>query len=75
MERFSLMQSLSEPPETQHGSLDGTGAADHDHPYRFGRKPRAVAPYPFSTRQFVRLLVLRGRIQDGLVGADDVVAA
>jgi hypothetical protein len=44
------------------GSLDGEGAADHDQPYRFGRKPRASAPYPFSTRQYARLLILRGRI-------------
>ena len=57
---------------TTTGSLDGSGSADHDHPYKFGRKPRAVAPYPFSTRQFSRLLVLRGRVQDGLFGADDV---
>ena len=46
------------------GSLDGEGAADHDQPYRFGFRPRASAPYPFNTRQYARLLVLRGRIQD-----------
>ena len=47
------------------GSKDGLGAADHDQPYDFGRRPRSGSPYPFSTRQFVRLLVLRGRVQDG----------
>jgi hypothetical protein len=46
------------------GSLDGDGSADHDQPYRFGFRPRASAPYPFSTRQYARLLVLRGRTQD-----------
>jgi hypothetical protein len=46
------------------GSLDGLGAADHDQPYRFGRRPRASAPYPFSTRQYARLLLLRGRVRD-----------
>jgi len=46
------------------GSLDGLGAADHDQPYRFGRRPRTSAPYPFSTRQYARLL--RGRVQDEL---------
>ena len=46
------------------GSLDGDGAADHDQPYRFGFRPRASATYPFNTRQFARLLVLRGRFQD-----------
>jgi hypothetical protein len=56
------------------GSLDGRGAGDHDQPYRFGWKPRASVPYPFNIRQYGRLLVLRGRIQDGLIGADDVAA-
>ena len=46
------------------GSFDGSGAADHDQPYRFGRRPSAGAPYPFSTRQYARLLVLRGRVRD-----------
>ena len=51
------------------GSLDGSGAADHDQPYRFGWRPRASTPYPFSTRQYARLLVLRGRVRDrGLDG-------
>jgi hypothetical protein len=52
------------------GSRDGDGAGDHDQPYRFGRRPLATAPYPFSTRQYIRLLVLRGRVQDGEL-ADD----
>jgi hypothetical protein len=46
------------------GSLDGDGSADHDQPYRFGCRPRSLATYPFNTRQYARLLVLRGRIQD-----------
>jgi hypothetical protein len=57
------------------GSLDGVGAADHDQPYRFGRRPSASVPYPFSTREYMRLLVLRGRVQDRLIGADDFVPA
>ncbi len=52
------------------GSLDGAGAGDGDVPYRFGRRPRASAPYPFSTRQFARLLVLRGRVRETL-GPED----
>ena len=56
------------------GSLDGHGAGDHDPPYRFGRQPRAIATYPFSTRQFARLLVLRGKVAAGLIGADDRAA-
>jgi hypothetical protein len=48
------------------GSLDSDGAGDHDQPYRFGFRPRASHPYPFSTRQYARLLILRGRIRDTL---------
>jgi hypothetical protein len=54
------------------GSHDGVGAGDHDQPFRFGWRPRAQVPYPFNTRQYGRLLVLRGRVQDGLIGRDDV---
>ena len=61
-----------EPPSTPPRERD---AADHDQPYRFGRTPRAAAPYPFSTREYARLLVLRGRVRAGLAGADDLCAA
>jgi hypothetical protein len=50
------------------GSLDGDGAGDHDQPYRFGWRPRTNVTYPFNTRQYARLLVLRGRVQDRLLG-------
>ena len=66
---------VSPEPSTTAGSLDGRGAGDHDLPYRFGRHPRAVAQYPFSTRQFARLLVLRGKVAAGLIGANDLAAA
>ena len=55
------------------GSLDGDGSADHDQPYRFGLRPRTSAPYPFSTRQYARLLVLRGRVQDQVGAALELV--
>ena len=48
------------------GSLDGNGSADHDQPYHFGFRPRANAPYPFNTRQYARLLILRGRLHESL---------
>ena len=47
------------------GSRDGSGAGDHDVPYTFGRRPTAAAPFPFSTRQYARLLVLRARFREG----------
>ncbi len=43
------------------GSKDGLGAGDHDEPYRFGRKPRTDVMFPFSERQFARLVVFRSR--------------
>jgi hypothetical protein len=70
------------------GSLDGDGAGDHDQAYRFGPtsrawrpasgalgwRPRASAPYPFNTRQFIRLLVMRGRFHDHLAREGEDVA-
>jgi hypothetical protein len=44
--------------------------ADHDTPYTFGHRPRASVTYPFSVCQYARLLVLRGRVQDGLPALD-----
>ena len=55
------------------GSRDGLGAADHDLPYRFGCHPSSRWTYPFTERQFCRLLLLRGRLQDGEF-ADDRAA-
>ena len=55
------------------GSFDGEAAGDHDQPYRFGWRPRSSATYPFSTKQYARLLVLRSRVQAGLVSGDGYV--
>jgi hypothetical protein len=54
-------------------SLDGIGAGDHDAPYVFGRRPRALAPFPFSTCELARLMVLRSRVQAGGYATDDGV--
>ena len=47
------------------------GGRSYDERYEFGRLPRAVAHFPFSTREFARLLGLRGRVHDGVVAGDD----
>ena len=52
------------------GSKDGSGAADNDQPYTFGRRPRAIAPWPFTERQFAHLLIMRGRLADSPNPAD-----
>lgn len=57
------------------GSLDGDGTGDHDQPYRFGWRPRASVPYPFSTHQYARLLVFRSRLSERLTGQDDLGTA
>jgi hypothetical protein len=58
--------SPQEPQQPQTGLIvgtrDGVGAGDHDQPYRFGWRPKASVPYPFNTRQYARLLVLRSRV-------------
>jgi hypothetical protein len=54
----------TELPETGAGSKDGSGAGDNDQPYVFGRRPRAVAPWPFTERQYARLLLVRGKFLD-----------
>lgn len=56
------------------GSKDGSGAGDNDQPYVFGRRPRAVAPWPFTERQYAHLLVLRGRVSDAPDPADRLEA-
>ena len=56
------------------GTKDGSIASDNDQPYRFGLRPTAKAPFPFTERQFARLLILRGRIQDDAPNNDNVLA-
>jgi hypothetical protein len=57
-------------PDTERGSKDGSGAGDHDQPYTFGRRPRAIAPWPFTERQYLHLLLMRGRLADTPSPAD-----
>ncbi len=67
--------SSPQPQEVQTqvvGTQDGLGAGDHDQPYRFGWRPRSGAPYPFNTRQYVRLLLLRSRVEAGMIAHDDL---
>jgi hypothetical protein len=56
-------QHVQAPTSTIDGTLDGLGAGDHDLPYRFGRKPTSNQPFPFSTHEYARLLILRSRIE------------
>jgi hypothetical protein len=42
----------------------------YDEPYRFGRRPTVRWPFPFTEREFARLLILRSRLQDASPAAD-----
>lgn len=59
---------------TVDGTKDGTGAADNDQPYRFGRQPNVQAPFPFTERQFARMLILRGRVRHTASDTDQLAA-
>jgi hypothetical protein len=37
-------------------------APSYDEPYSFGRRPTSRAPFPFTEREFARLLIVRGRV-------------
>jgi hypothetical protein len=60
---MTTQPNTQKPPSSP---FDGDGAGDHDEPYRFGRRPSARWSYPFTERQFARLLILRGRVRDNL---------
>ena len=68
------MSTLPRPESTNGtiGTRDDVGAGDHDQPFRFGWRPRTSAPYPFNIRQYARLLLLRSRVDAGLLGQDDL---
>src|SRR5712691_6411917 len=74
---FNQVSPASDPLDATAGlgTKDGSGCGDHDQAYTFGRRPRGVAPFPFTVHQYARLLALRGCIGDGLLGADDIDAA
>jgi hypothetical protein len=46
------------------GTKDGTGYADHDQPYRWGRTPTVHWPFPFTPRQFANLLILKSKVDE-----------
>jgi hypothetical protein len=55
---------------TSTGLTSASSVTDFDLPYQFGRRPHARAPFPFTERQFARLMSLRGRAQDALSSQD-----
>jgi hypothetical protein len=66
-------QSTSTSDASPRGSLDGSGAGDHDEQFS------GFHAYQFSTRQLARLLRLRGELLEARLGhgrwATDVVAS
>jgi hypothetical protein len=49
-------------PNNGSGSKDGSDVGDHDRPWEFGSLPNGSAPGLFKTREYVRLLLLRSRL-------------
>jgi len=64
----------SQQSHTSLSSAEGSRFTTYDEEYRFGRRPRTIAPFPFTTHEFARLLVLRSRVCAGLFAADDLAA-
>ena len=56
-------QEQSASAEPGPGTKDGNGAGDHDTPYS-PRTPHALSPFPFTTHQYLRLLLMRSRLRD-----------
>src|SRR3984893_11338428 len=55
------------------GSVNGSGGGDCAREELFvGWRPRGAGADPFTTRQLARLMILRSRIEAGLVGVDDM---
>jgi len=69
-ERISLMNPMPRSARIAESAAD-VASGELDQPYTMGRHPSVSAPFPFTPREFARLLVLRGRVQDGLVAAED----
>ena len=64
------MDATNSTPSNNISSTQGV-----DQPYRFGRRPTTQAPFPFTHREFARLLILRGRVQDAVSAGDRRAAA
>ena len=57
-------------PEPARGRPEKSDAPGYDEPYQFGRRPNTRAPYPFTERQFARLLIMRSRLDAAPTDAD-----
>jgi hypothetical protein len=53
-------------------SRDGPGAGDHDETYVFGCHLDTTNFAPFTTLTFSRLLVMRSKVAEGLIGGGDM---
>lgn len=62
---FGSSEPIKAPDPPRVGTHDGVGWGDHDQPYRFGNRPSSAWTYPFSARQYARVLMMRGRVADG----------
>jgi hypothetical protein len=69
-----MFELESDPAGKHTESSRRNSEADFDQPYRFGLRPRSTHPFPFTTREYARLLIFRGRIRDGRDARHDEAA-
>jgi hypothetical protein len=61
-------------PESSRGHIVEIDTV-YDKPYQFGRRPNTPAPWPFTERQFARLLIMRSRVEAVSAAAQQPKAA
>lgn len=66
------VSTSNQNPQTP-GTKDGAGYGDNDKPYTFGRRISVGCYFPFTEREFARLMLLRIRVQNGELRGDTEV--
>jgi hypothetical protein len=73
METTNPVTPITSPTESC-GTKDGSTAGDNDQPYRYGLRPTVDARFPFTERQFARLLIMRARVENQISNEQRAVA-
>ncbi len=69
------MDTTFNTPNTAPTIEPAADGSTYDEAYRFGRRPTSRAPFPFTERQFARLLIVRSRLQMTLSAEDQAEEA
>ena len=60
------MDATNNNPSANESTRSPVAGRSYDEPYRFGRRPTGQVPYPFTPREFARLLIVRSRLEQQL---------